>query len=92
MPMNWFEHGEKDADDECPSQAWTEQIMEFVRHLGFQFDRGLDVIGAQACAFGAEDVLEHRETFIGSAYLNEESWAFRCPPHSQQEGGGRNRA
>lgn len=39
----------------------------------------------------ADDVLEHRESLFGFAGLNEESWAFRCSHHGEQERGGRNR-
>ena len=51
----------------------------------------MDVVSAKACLFGADDVLEHRESLFGSAGLNEESWAFRCSHHGERERGGRNR-
>ena len=43
-----------------------------MRHFGFEFDRCMDVVSAKACLFGADDVLEHRESAmrIADAVLN----------------------
>lgn len=43
-----------------------------MRHFGFEFDRCMDVVSAKACLFGADDVLEHRESLFGFAGLNED--------------------
>lgn len=82
---------DQSADDERLLQPWAEQVVKFMRHFGFEFDRCMDVVSAKACLFGADDVLEHRESLFGFAGLNEESWAFRCSHHGEQERGGRNR-
>ena len=82
---------DQSADDERLLQFWAEQVVKFMRHFGFEFDRCMDVVSAKACLFGADDVLEHRESLFGFAGLNEESWAFRCSHHGERERGGRNR-
>ena len=82
---------DQSADDERLPQPWAEQVVKFMRHFGFEFDRCMDVVSAKACLFGADDVLEHRESLFGFAGLNEESWAFRCSHHGERERGGRNR-
>ena len=82
---------DQSADDERLLQPWAEQVVKFMRRFGFEFDRCMDVVSAKACLFGADDVLEHRESLFGFAGLNEESWAFRCSHHGEQERGGRNR-
>ena len=64
---------DQSADDERLLQPWAEQVVKFMRHFGFEFDRCMDVVSAKACLFGADDVLEHRESLFGFAGLNEES-------------------
>ena len=50
---------DQSADDERLLQPWAEQVVKFMRHFGFEFDRCMDVISTKACLFGADDVLEH---------------------------------
>lgn len=64
---------DQSADDERLLQPWAEQVVKFMRHFGFEFDRCMDVVSAKACLFGADDVVDdigqedaaYREELIG---------------------------
>ncbi|MCZ4476270.1 hypothetical protein [Bifidobacterium breve] len=64
---------DQSADDERLPQPRAEQVVKFMRHFGFEFDRCMDVVSAKACLFGADDVVDgigqedaaYREELIG---------------------------
>ncbi|MDU2069022.1 MAG: hypothetical protein E7E87_00015 [Bifidobacterium breve] len=64
---------DQSADGERLPQPRAEQVVKFMRHFGFEFDRCMDVVSAKACLFGADDVVDdigqedaaYREELIG---------------------------